>query len=81
MNVSKITDNGMAQTQTGTPYFASPQVWKSAPYSSKCDIWSLGCLLYEMATFKPPFLANDLRTLKKNIIKGEYKQLSSYYSK
>lgn len=28
MNVSKISDNGMAKTQAGTPYYASPEVWQ-----------------------------------------------------
>jgi NIMA (never in mitosis gene a)-related kinase len=27
MNVSKIIKNGLAVTQTGTPYYASPEVW------------------------------------------------------
>ncbi|CAM6005303.1 unnamed protein product, partial [Sphagnum balticum] len=55
MNVSIVSANGMAKTQTGTPYYASPEVWMEKPYSKKCDIWSLGCVLYEMATLRPPF--------------------------
>ena len=27
MNVSIVTSNGMAKSQTGTPYYASPEVW------------------------------------------------------
>ena len=46
MNVSIVSSNGMARTQTGTPYYASPEVWNEKPYSSKCDIWSLGVVLY-----------------------------------
>ena len=46
MNVSTVSSNGMAKTQTGTPYYASPEVWNEKPYSAKCDIWSLGCVLY-----------------------------------
>lgn len=57
MNVSKIAKNGLLYTQTGTPYYASPQVWKDKPYDSKSDIWSLGCVIYEMCTLKPPFRA------------------------
>ena len=28
MNVSKIAKKGLLYTQTGTPYYASPEVWK-----------------------------------------------------
>ncbi len=50
LNVSKIAKNGLLYTQTGTPYYASPEVWKDEPYDSKSDIWSLGCVIYEMTT-------------------------------
>lgn len=46
MNVSKIAKNGLLYTQTGTPYYASPEVWKDQPYDQKSDIWSLGCVIY-----------------------------------
>ena len=56
MNVSKIVKNGrLAQTQTGTPYYASPEVWNDHPYNEKSDIWSLGCILYEITALRPPF--------------------------
>lgn len=57
MNVSKVTTAGMNSTQTGTPYYASPEVWRDEPYSFKSDIWSLGCVIYEMLSLRPPFQA------------------------
>ena len=59
MNVSKMSKS-MCKTQTGTPYYASPEVWKDLPYDKKSDIWSLGCVIYEAITLKPPFRANDM---------------------
>ena len=50
LNVSKISTHGkLMKTQTGTPFYASPEVWLDKPYDSKCDIWSLGCVIYELA--------------------------------
>lgn len=59
-NVSKISKKGLLYTQTGTPYYASPEVWKDLPYDYKADIWSFGCVIYEMCTLKPPFRADDM---------------------
>lgn len=81
MNVSKIAKNGLLYTQTGTPYYASPEVWKDKPYDSKSDIWSLGCVIYEMATLKPPFRAEDMDGLYKKVVKGAYQKPSESLSK
>jgi NIMA (never in mitosis gene a)-related kinase len=35
MNVSKIAKKGLLYTQTGTPYYASPEVWNDSPYDYK----------------------------------------------
>lgn len=70
LNVSKIAKKGLLYTQTGTPYYASPEVWKDQPYDSKSDIWSLGCVLYEALTLLPPFRANDMKGLYKKVLSG-----------
>ena len=43
MNVSKVIKDKVLLTQTGTPYYASPEVWNDEPYSYKSDLWSIGC--------------------------------------
>ena len=80
LNVSKVAKKGLLYTQTGTPYYASPEVWKDQPYGSKSDIWSLGCVLYEMVTLKPPFRANDMNGLYKRVLKGQYPPIHNDYS-
>jgi NIMA (never in mitosis gene a)-related kinase len=81
LNVSKVVKSKFLQTQTGTPYYASPEVWSEKPYDYKSDMWSLGCVLYEMCSLKPPFRANSLETLYKTIMKGIYEQVPIFYSK
>lgn len=80
MNVSKIAKRGLLYTQTGTPYYASPEVWKDKPYDSKSDIWSAGCVIYEMAALKPPFRAEDMDGLYKKVVQGRFTKLPSHYS-
>lgn len=41
----------------------------------------MGCLLYEMATLRPPFLAKDLPGLSKKITQGYYEPIPASYSK
>jgi len=65
LNVSKVMKNGLCMSQTGTPYYASPEVWNDDPYDYKSDIWSLGCVLYESLALKPPFRAESMDLLYK----------------
>ena len=80
LNVSKVARKGLGYTQTGTPYYASPEVWKDKPYDSKSDIWSLGCVIYEMTTLRPPFQAQSMEELYRKVIRGIYPKISSKYS-
>lgn len=80
MNVSKVAKKGLLYTQTGTPYYASPEVWRDQPYDSKSDIWSLGCVLYEALTLKPPFRADDMAGLYRKVLKGQYAKVPDHYS-
>ena len=80
LNVSKITTRGLGYTQTGTPYYASPEVWKDKPYNSKSDIWSLGCVFYELIMLNTPFKGKSMKDLYEKVKKGEYPQIPKYFS-
>ncbi|XP_039209222.1 serine/threonine-protein kinase Nek3 isoform X4 [Crotalus tigris] len=43
-----------ACSYVGTPYYVPPEIWENVPYNNKSDIWSLGCVLYELCTLKHP---------------------------
>ena len=46
----------------------------------KGDIWSLGCVLYESITLKPPFRADDMAGLYKKVLKGIYTKIPEHFS-
>ncbi|KAF9786332.1 kinase-like protein [Thelephora terrestris] len=50
-----LAQASFAQTYVGTPYYMSPELMQEKAYDSKSDIWSLGCLIYELCALKPPF--------------------------
>merc|ERR550514_1747928 len=79
-NVSKVAKRGLCMTQTGTPYYASPEVWRDMPYDAKSDMWSLGCVLYEMVALRPPFRAEDMEGLYRKVLRGQYPRIPPHYS-
>lgn len=71
----------VAKSMVGTPYYLSPEIIESRPYSFKSDIWSLGVMLYELCALKPPFEGCNLHFLALKIIKGQYTPLPSHFSR
>uniref|UniRef100_K3X492 non-specific serine/threonine protein kinase n=1 Tax=Globisporangium ultimum (strain ATCC 200006 / CBS 805.95 / DAOM BR144) TaxID=431595 RepID=K3X492_GLOUD len=50
------------------------------PYDSKSDVWSLGCVLYELATFSPPFNGKAIGAVVYQILNAEPAALPSRFS-
>ncbi|KAJ7252756.1 kinase-like domain-containing protein [Mycena haematopus] len=50
-----LSQTSFANTYVGTPYYMSPELMQEKAYDAKSDIWSLGCLIYELCAWKPPF--------------------------
>ncbi|RKP29480.1 kinase-like protein [Metschnikowia bicuspidata] len=74
------SQNDFAKTYVGTPYYMSPEVLTDNPYLPVCDIWSLGCVLYELCNLHPPFQATTHLQLQKKIKQGHIPEVSPHYS-
>uniref|UniRef100_A0A672KX44 non-specific serine/threonine protein kinase n=1 Tax=Sinocyclocheilus grahami TaxID=75366 RepID=A0A672KX44_SINGR len=60
----------------GTPLYMSPELVEEKPYDHSADLWSLGCILYELHTGAPPFYTNQIHFLKGLLMKDPEKRLS-----
>ncbi|KAG8452791.1 hypothetical protein GDO86_004545 [Hymenochirus boettgeri] len=80
--IARMLNNTMelARTCVGTPYYLSPEICESKPYNNKTDIWSLGCVLYELCALKHPFEAGSLRQLVVKICRGRFEPIPTKYS-
>jgi len=83
LGVAKILSQttNFAHTMVGTPYYLSPELCQEKPYNEKSDIWSLGCVLYELCCFKHPFEARIQAALMMKIIQGRYDPIPSHFSR
>ena len=73
------SNRDFATTCLGTPYYMSPEI-NDGMYDEKSDIWALGCVIYEMAQLRTPFIGFGIEDLKNHIINSEPQRISSKYS-
>ncbi|EEY53726.1 serine/threonine protein kinase [Phytophthora infestans T30-4] len=79
--IAKTLDSTLDQAKTvvGTPYYMSPEVCESKPYSYASDVWSLGCVLYEMLALRHAFDAPNILTLILKIVQQDFAPVPPHY--
>ena len=55
--------------------FDSPEMVENKEFDEKADIWSFGCLVYELITMKPAFMAPNPLLLAKSICTCQYERI------
>lgn len=55
-------------SQVGTPLYMSPETLQGQGHEMVSDIWSLGCVLYELAMLTSPFAARHLTMDKVSLV-------------
>ncbi|WVN84935.1 uncharacterized protein L203_100072 [Cryptococcus depauperatus CBS 7841] len=68
-------------TYVGTPLYMPPEILAENRYDTKSDIWSLGCLVYEMCSLHSPFSAAQTQPELITMVKsGKIPPLPAQYS-
>jgi NIMA (never in mitosis gene a)-related kinase len=75
-----IQSHDFASTYVGTPFYMSPEICAAEKYTLKSDIWSLGCIIYELCSREPPFNAKSHFQLVQRIKEGKIAALPAIYS-
>jgi serine/threonine protein kinase len=67
---------------SGTPQYMAPELLQAGnAHSFRSDVWSLGCILYEMLCYRHPFEARDVSGLVVKVIQGNFQPLPQRYSR
>ena len=76
----ELNQASFAKTLIGTPYYLSPEMCQDMPYNQKSDVWALGCILYELCTFRHPFNATNQGALIIKILNANPEPIFNCYS-
>ncbi|SCU78962.1 LANO_0A04632g1_1 [Lachancea nothofagi CBS 11611] len=64
----------------GTPEYCAPEILEGKPYTQNCDWYSLGCLVYDMLTGKPPYTGVNHKVILNKIMKDKTPKIPTYFS-
>ncbi|XP_077248329.1 protein kinase superfamily protein [Tasmannia lanceolata] len=65
-----LMPQGLADTLCGSPLYMAPEIIQNQKYDAKADLWSVGAILFQLVTGKPPFDGNNQFQLFQNILRS-----------
>ncbi|KAK8269214.1 hypothetical protein V6Z11_D11G113600 [Gossypium hirsutum] len=65
-----LTPENLADTLCGSPLYMAPEIIQNKKYDAKADLWSVGAILFQLVTGKPPFDGNNQLQLFQNILRS-----------
>ncbi|EPS73120.1 hypothetical protein M569_01633, partial [Genlisea aurea] len=69
----EVEENGRSNSLCGTVEYMSPEIILGKGHDKAADWWSVGVLLFEMLTGKPPFMGGNRERIQQKIIKDKMK--------
>lgn len=75
----RVSKNEVMNSPNGTPYYIAPEVLKGS-YTTQCDNWSMGVVMYIMLSGKPPFGGRSNKEIIDNVLKGGYSLSSTVWN-
>jgi serine/threonine-protein kinase ULK4 len=60
------------QERRGTPFYMAPELFQDGVHSFASDLYSLGCVLYELASGSPPYVESSITELMQAVLSNPY---------
>uniref|UniRef100_A0A0K0EBM9 ornithine aminotransferase n=1 Tax=Strongyloides stercoralis TaxID=6248 RepID=A0A0K0EBM9_STRER len=76
----QLNTKSVASTVVGTPNYLSPEICEGRQYNQKSDMWSLGCILYELTHLTRAFDGESLPSIVMKITQGRHNEFGSHLS-
>jgi serine/threonine protein kinase len=73
--------NDFAHTIVGSPFYLSPEICQGIPYNAATDVWSLGCVIYEVCTRSPAFSGDNMGAIVMKIMQEKQPPIPAVYSR
>jgi len=68
----RLGTNSVMESVVGSVLYQCPELIQHEAYGEKADIWALGCILYQMATLRPPFEGGNPLVVAARIVEAIY---------